>query len=148
LGITIHGLDDEFVQPKSDEDIEWEKNRVRLKQKRDWWRANARKQNRKRRERRNGTVRAKYLTAKSLALQKGQDWEFSYEDWKDLWLSAKMVKLSGTATSSNPEGVRVTAYSKRGSNKDFNTYMQRKDLSKGWSKDNCFIVYRGRSLSD
>jgi hypothetical protein len=147
LGIDVLSLDDEFTyDPHIDKTREKQSIRKSRLRKANWWRRNAKKMNRLRNYRRGSTVRNIYLVCKENAKQRNQAWDFSYDEWMAMWSSAGFVTIVGTETPSNPKGKQVTAFAKRGPNKDFNTYMRRRDISKGWSLDNCEVVYRDKVL--
>ena len=95
---------------------------------------------------RESTVRGKYVQSKRKAKSLGQEWHFTQEEWESLWVEAGWVIVPGTVSAANPRGERRTAYAMRGGNRHNNTYMQRIDLSQGWSKDNCVIMFRGKPL--
>ena len=94
------------------------------------------------------TIGGRYKASKTKALNVGQGWDFTQEEWQQLWIDAGMITLPGSVGPSTPEGVQRTAYALRGPNKFDNTMMARKDVSKPWSTSNCYIVFRGEPLSD
>lgn len=82
-----------------------------------------------------------YRRARRRAHNKGQGWEFaSFDEWWDMWQSAPKVM--------DPDkGMLVEAWKMKGSNPATSTQMGRRDLDGPWSRDNCFIHYKGRELN-
>ena len=85
-----------------------------------------------------------YYRAKKRAEYNGQAWEFSegekgFEEWCSLWSNAKEIRNESS-------GFMVPAWTMKGSNPFKNTQMKRRDTTKGWSVDNCFIGLNGEEL--
>jgi hypothetical protein len=101
-----------------------EKNRFRLNQ------------DRARRARRPEQV---YNRAKRRAIDRGQTWEFTYDEWYRMWQEAEDVCDPLT-------GFTKSAWSLKGGNYTNNTQMVRTDLEGPWSVKNCKIMLNGEIL--
>ena len=77
-----------------------------------------------------------YYKARDRAKIAGLPWEFDFESWIKLWLDAPDVRCDAS-------GFYVPAWSMKGSNTSGCTQMHRKQLSAGWSPENCHILYKG-----
>lgn len=140
--------------------VEEEKDLERRFKEKHWTRAQKIKANKRRcwrrhsdeynarRKARNSSIGGKYNASKRKALSVGQKWELTQEEWQELWISAGFMVIPGTITPSDPRGMRMTAFALRGPNRHNNTYMTRKDLGAPWSKDNCFIGFRGAPIEE
>lgn len=151
LGFRIISLDGELL---IDEDADLERiqkdkdYRSHEKRKKSWlayYYRDTESYNKKRRVK-NLSVDRVYAEAKRNAIRQGREWEFDKEQWINMWLDAGWVIIPGSKTPSNPKGEKRTAYSLRGPNVQNNTMMLRKDLTKPWRPDNCYIAYRGNPL--
>jgi len=151
LGFKIYSLDSELLVDE-DRDIEfrakqkkWLSRKKELARKLRCYNKNKEKYNAQRRDVAS-SIGGRFKVSKTKAKTSGQEWLLSEKEWQDIWIEAGWVVVPGTISPQRPGGVRRTAYSMRGPNKFENTMMARKDLSKAWSKDNCYIVFRSEPL--
>lgn len=73
-----------------------------------------------------------YERAKARALRRGQEWDMTFEEWKEVWDSAPRCW--------NPEkAFWDTAWNMRGGNHTTDCQMVRLDTEKGWTKENVRI---------
>ena len=122
-----------------EEKIPEDRRKRRLRQKRRCWNRHNKVYNAARRVKGN-SIEGKYAEAKRNALKRGQEWQFTANTWKQKWLDAGWIVPPGTDQ-------RVTAFYKRGPDKDVDTFMVRRDASGPWSLANCDIFYRGEILN-
>lgn len=152
LGFKIFSLDDELLVDedkdfeRKEKDKEYASRKKELARKLRCYSKNKEKYNAQRRAR-AATIRGKFLAARDKACKVGQGWELTQSEWEQIWMDAGWVIIPGTIDpSKNPGGIRRTAYAMRGPNKFTNTMMARSDLTKPWSVDNCYIVFRSEPL--
>lgn len=107
--------------------------------------AHADKYNQQKRSR-QGTVLGRYSEARRQAIKVAVPWDFTPETWERMWQDAGWVIAPGSQKVGAMEGVAVPAYALRGAHRYNNTCMVRKDLSLGWSPENCSIMFRGNPL--
>ena len=137
--------DKDFVRKEKDK--KWAQRQRMLARKLRCYNKNKKKYNAQRKAKAS-TPSGKYHVSKMKALQIGQKWEMTSEEWSNIWMDAGWVIIPGTVSPSNPKGVRRTAYAMRGPNKFTNTMMARADLAGPWSVDNCYIVFRSAPLAE
>lgn len=101
--------------------------------------------NRKRRRSR-ATVEGRYASAERTARDSGQVWEFTMDDWMQVWVDAGWIMIPGSASRQRPEGKVVPAFYLRGPSSLRNTSMRRIDTDKPWNKANTEIMFRGEAL--
>ena len=151
LGFKIFSLDNELLV---DEDAEFERKekdkkyasrKRELERKLRCYHRNKEKYNAQRRAR-AATITGRYQASKEKALKAGQKWELTQSEWEQIWIDAGWVVIPGTVGPENPSGVRRTAYAMRGPNKFTNTMMARRDLTRPWTVENCYIVFRSEPL--
>jgi hypothetical protein len=147
LGFKIYSLDKEMLVDE-DKDFErkekdqvWASRQKMLARKLRCYNKHKEKYNAQRREQ-AATIAGRYKSSKTKALQVGQEWNLSQDEWQNIWMDAGWVIIPGTVSPSSPMGVRRTAYAMRGPNKFTNTMMARTDLNDAWSVENCYIVFR------
>ena len=82
-----------------------------------------------------------YKRAERRAKRRGQSWEFTFEEWQDLWHNAPRVPAPRT-------GFLTAAWNAKGGNFNTDTQMCRRDTSGPWSVENCFIGIAGKELGE
>lgn len=82
---------------------------------------------------------AVYRRSKHRAEERGQTWEFSFEEWWAMWESAPRVLDIKT-------GFTRSAWAMRGGNFHHDTQMMRRDTTGPWNVTNCFIGIKGEPL--
>ena len=98
----------------------YEENKARLNEQR---RLNARK------------PRGAFLRARKKARERGEEWELTFEEWKDLWFD------ENTKFRDPKDGFVKQAWKLRGSNYKTCTQMRRRDTDASWNRENCRIVF-------
>lgn len=90
---------------------------------------------------RGRTPKNVYRKARKRAIERGQEWLFSFEEWWSMWSSAPRIK--------DPrDGFTKPAFECKGGNYLTDTQMCRRDTDGPWSPENCFIALNGEELSD
>jgi hypothetical protein len=152
LGFKIYSTDDELLVDEErdfdyvEKEKRWDSHQKAKARKLRCYNKNKEKYNAQRRVAAS-TISGRYKSAKIKAGKMGQEWEFTQEEWEDMWINAGWVSIPGTLSPSAPEGVRRPAYALRGGNRFSNTMMARSNLSGPWCTANCYIVFRGEPLS-
>lgn len=151
VGFRFHGLGDELkVSSQEDlnkrrEDKEYESKALEKARKRRWWHRHKERLNAERRAAAR-SIEGRYKAAKAKALEKGEEWSFTPEEWERKWIDAGWVLIPGSITPGNPHGQIVPAFAIRGAHRYHNTCMERISLNKGWNTENTRIVFRGEEL--
>lgn len=126
------------VQKKQEEDRELEAVHARAKAQARYHEKNREHLNRGRALRAR-LPKSVYCRAERRARERGQEWEFTFEEWWDMWENAPTVLDERT-------GWMRTAWSMKGGDYRNDTQMMRRDVYGPWNLSNCYIGRNGEPI--